>query len=580
MKQGVLKKEENIYSNKTIEIYNILNDYINSNLSPKNDFENTLNELKKLSKFDKIDYNNDVLDLLFQNNTILFNIIRKAIISNFYKIRENKIFDVIDNKFVLALIDFYQVLYPNDIQKIELFLRASNGDKIARNKIILDNKGIVYELAFKYNFDDNIVDDLISEGMIALIKAVDNFKLSKNVEFSTYTFNCVEGAIKRFINTKEGDVKVNLAEKLVNYNKNIKLLEEKLGKQPSFDEIAKEFRMNKPDISMFNSLKDNFISLNSFVADDSEKLTEIGDLIPDTPEKFIDSNVDDQKLLLYKLLYSSNLSISCIYVLIYHYGLEEFNRLTFEKIGKTVALKPNAIDRLEKNALKKIRTRISNNNYTEEKFSNNALETNYNTLKIFDINNRVLRNMPIPMLNMIVNNIIYYNLFNSYLLDKKKQKDNEIIKFSNIDNRVLDIISSYILEYDKLFIYDALMDLSLDEIKFIYLNYSEKTNPKHLFVNENFNNNAKNQFIELFIKVIKKIKEVNLIYDDFYKYFSKYTIEQIERITGELSEEEKKLLHLRFGEGLKNNVIYPLTDVQRYGLEKTVKKIKRFIMSK
>lgn len=578
LKQESLKNKNYVYSEKTIEVYNILNDYINSNLSFNKKLEYNLDELKRLSIFDELDYNTDVFELLFQNNKLLYNIVRAVIIFYFYQIRNNKMAELIDSEFILSLLDFYQALYHDDIEKIELFLRVANGDKEARNKVILDNKGLVCELAFKYSFCNLDIDDLTSEGMLGLIHAVDNFNIFENVQFSTYAFNCIEGFIKRFISTKEGNIKVHMANKLLNYSKSVKLLEEKLGRNPSFDEIETVFKINKSDICLLNSLKDDFISLNNFITNDGgESPTELVDLIADAPIQFIDSDVDDKNTLLYEFLYSSNLPINYIYVLIYRFGLEGADRLTLEKIGKLVGIVPDGVRQLETKALIKIRENINSYNCTDNLFSDNMLfaKNKYSTYQIFcAYKSKIIRNMPISILNGIVKNIVHYSLCNNcYLLEKKKQKEYEDIKFSKIDNKILDIFSSYILEYDKISIYDSLMDLNFEEIKIAYLNYDDSTNPKHLFVNENFNKIEKDTFFKLFASVVKNIKVSSLIFADFYKYFSSYTVEQVDKAIDKLSEDAKLLLHLRFGNDLNSKVIYPLTKVQRNKLESVIKKI-------
>ena len=576
LRQESLKNENYVYSEGTIEVYNILDSYINGNLLFKKDIEYNLDELKKLSLFCNIDYNTDVFELLLQNNKILYNIVRLVIISNFTRIKENRMYELIDDEFILSLLDFYQALYSDDIEKIELFLRIANGDKVARNKAILDNKGLVCEIALKYNFSNVDIDDLISEGMLGLINAVDNFNLFENVQFSTYAFNCIDGFIKRFINTKEGTIRTHTASKLFNYDKGVKLLDAKLGREPNFDEIAKELKMDKTDICVFNSIKNDFFSLNSVIESENGAITELGDLIAGIPEQFIDSDIDTKKEFLYQLIYS-NLPINYIYVLIYRYGLGNVESLTLEKIGDMVGIVKDEIRRLEENALKKIREIVNSYNYDDKQLSNNILfvKNKYSTRKIFCIHkSKVIRNMPAQVLNRIVENVVHYNLRNNnYLLEKKNQKNKENIKFSKIDNRILDIFSSFILEYDKIFVYDSLMELDFSQIKLVYLNYAEETNPKHLFVNETFNEMEKNMFFKLFVTVINNIKLSSLIFADFYEHFSTYTVEQVDRVIENLKENEKMILHLRFGNDLNSKVIYPLTKIQREQLEAVIEKL-------
>ncbi len=197
-----LGNEELSDEEKTEKLYNFFNDYINSNLSVKNDSKSNLDELKKLSSFYNGNSNTKLYELLLRNNTILSSLIRSVIISNFNNLKTEKITDIIDSKFILALIDFYQALYPKEMETIDLFLKFSNGDKMARSKLISNNIRIVYNIANKYATSGEDVADLVSEGMTELMRAIDSFELSKNIEFSTYALRNVEGCIKNFIDVK------------------------------------------------------------------------------------------------------------------------------------------------------------------------------------------------------------------------------------------------------------------------------------------------------------------------------------------------------------------------------------------
>lgn len=101
----------------------------------------------------------------------------------------------------------YNVLEENEIH--ELFLNYSNGDMKAREKLILHNLKFVVHIANKFlnKFQNIEVEELISVGIMGLIKAVDSFKLEKNTKFSTYSGKCIENEIRFYLRKykKHGD---------------------------------------------------------------------------------------------------------------------------------------------------------------------------------------------------------------------------------------------------------------------------------------------------------------------------------------------------------------------------------------
>ena len=93
--------------------------------------------------------------------------------------------------------DLYSNL-PKSLPKKELyalFIKMNNNDYDARNKIIIHNLRLVIKTAIKYINPNIQLDDLISIGIIGLIKAVDTFNINKGNEFSTYAIKCINNEI-------------------------------------------------------------------------------------------------------------------------------------------------------------------------------------------------------------------------------------------------------------------------------------------------------------------------------------------------------------------------------------------------
>ena len=81
----------------------------------------------------------------------------------------------------------------NELEQ-EYIIRLENGDKDARNKLIEHNLRLVAHIVKKFESQCSDTDDLISIGTIGLIKAIDSFKINKNIKITTYAARCIENA--------------------------------------------------------------------------------------------------------------------------------------------------------------------------------------------------------------------------------------------------------------------------------------------------------------------------------------------------------------------------------------------------
>ena len=84
-------------------------------------------------------------------------------------------------------------------EKNELFIKIKNGDEEARNKFINGNLRLVLSVIKRFKGRGENVDDLFQVGCIGLIKAIDNFDLNQNVQFSTYAVPMIIGEIRRYL---------------------------------------------------------------------------------------------------------------------------------------------------------------------------------------------------------------------------------------------------------------------------------------------------------------------------------------------------------------------------------------------
>ena len=135
-------------------------------------------------------------------------------------------------------------------EKQELLIKIKNGDTEAREKFIQGNLRLVLSVVQRFGGRGENPDDLFQIGCVGLIKAIDNFDLSYDVQFSTYAVPMILGEIKRFIRDNN-IVRVSRSLKDIAY-KSLNFMEEYYalnGKEPSIELMSKELGFSEYDIS-------------------------------------------------------------------------------------------------------------------------------------------------------------------------------------------------------------------------------------------------------------------------------------------------------------------------------------------
>lgn len=137
------------------------------------------------------------------------------------------------------------------MDSVQLLLRCKQGDKAAREQMIMENVGLVWSIVRRFLGRGYEADDLFQIGSIGLMKAIDKFDLSFEVQFSTYAVPMITGEIKRFLRD-DGMVKVSrtMKENAWKIHQASEQLERKLGREATLEEIAAATELKREDIVM------------------------------------------------------------------------------------------------------------------------------------------------------------------------------------------------------------------------------------------------------------------------------------------------------------------------------------------
>jgi len=258
-------------------------------------------------------------------------------------------------------------IYLKEISKVELLSpsrermlarRAQKGDQKARDELIKANLRLVISIAKRYTGRGLTFLDLIQEGNIGLIKAVDKFDWRKGFKFSTYATWWIRQAITRAIADQARTIRipVHLVETINRMNKVIREYLQENGDYPSTKELAKildkpedkinEILMNTKDVLSLNS------PISSGSGDDEE--SETGDFISTedtTPEE------EAQKMIMKERLEEvlDTLNSKEALVLKMRYGFIDGKQKTLEEVGQFFNVTRERIRQIETKALRKLR---------------------------------------------------------------------------------------------------------------------------------------------------------------------------------------------------------------------------------
>lgn len=170
-------------------------------------------------------------------------------------------------------------------ENIELFLKMKNGDPFARNDLVKGNLKLVLSILKRFSNRVDNLDDLFQVGCIGLIKAIDNFDLSYNVQFSTYAVPMIIGEVKRYIRDNSS-LRVSRSLKDIAYHA-LKLIDDSDSGDINYDDIAEKLNVSSFDLATaLASMKDP-ISMYEPVYNDGGDTIYLYDQIAD---KNIDSD--------------------------------------------------------------------------------------------------------------------------------------------------------------------------------------------------------------------------------------------------------------------------------------------------
>lgn len=240
-------------------------------------------------------------------------------------------------------------------EELELGRQIAEGDTEARRKMEEANLRLVVAVAKHYAGKGMQFMDLIQEGNIGLMRAVEKFDYTKSSKFSTYAVWWIKEAILRALDSQSREIRVpvRVAQNMNKISKTERKMEQTLGREVAAEEIAKELHMTTEEVERMQSYIKNPVSLETPVGDEEDSNLEdfIEDTQEPTPEEAVAALV--QKEEVQEML--STLTEKEQKILRLRYGLEDGNVHTLEETGQILGVTRERIRQLESRALEKLR---------------------------------------------------------------------------------------------------------------------------------------------------------------------------------------------------------------------------------
>ena len=253
-------------------------------------------------------------------------------------------------------------LYLKDINKIpmlsheeqsELADKAQKGDKKAQDKLVNANLRFVVNVAKKYQNHGLDLTDLISEGNLGLLTAVEKFDSSKGYHFISYAVWWIRQSILKAICEKSRPIRLplNRANELVQIEHAKKVLGHKKTEQQEYEEIGKMLNMEPSHVREMINISRDMISLDAEINDGENNHAKIGDFFEDDTydrpeEKAIDNAMKNDINNIVDSLKPNEAKIIRM-----RFGLNGYKPMSLKEVGEICDLTKERIRQIEKNAI-------------------------------------------------------------------------------------------------------------------------------------------------------------------------------------------------------------------------------------
>lgn len=252
----------------------------------------------------------------------------------------------------------FPILKKEDEQR--LFARFKLGDTLAKELIIKSNLRFVISVAKQFKGKALSLSDLIAEGNIGLIRAVEKYDASRNLKFISYAVWWIRQSIMEALAQKDSSIRLPMSQNR-HFNRIVNaeaFLTQQLGFAPSADSIADFLKMEVSDVDLIRTQRANFVDINGVVTGTEDMLLQERIAIDQDSIEDVIMEQDSTTALKRAL---STLPKREALILEMHFGINDQEPLGFKEIARKFDLTPERVRQLRDQAYQKLRLVLPSN---------------------------------------------------------------------------------------------------------------------------------------------------------------------------------------------------------------------------
>lgn len=236
----------------------------------------------------------------------------------------------------------------------ELAARIAQGDVMARDQMVRANLRLVVNISRGYTGKGLGLQDLIEEGNLGLLRAVEGFDPAHGTRFSTYASYWIKQSIKRALINSSKTIRIPayMVELLSKWRRATARLNEELGRTPTNEEVARVLGLPKKKLPIIRKA----IKINNSTpqSDQSESGWSLGDMVMDERQKSPDDEMLDHDILMHAMTLLDGLEDRDATVLRLRFGIDGSEPMTLKEIGAELGLTRERVRQIETEALRRL----------------------------------------------------------------------------------------------------------------------------------------------------------------------------------------------------------------------------------